>query len=67
MSTYHISIHIEVEADDLFIAKRKADNICNNLYEGYNPFIESIIEEKWMLKEYVNKGMWNDWKRNFYW
>jgi hypothetical protein len=47
MGKFHVSIHLELEAEDLFIAKRKADNIINNqLSSLYNPFVESIIEEK---------------------
>ena len=46
MSKYHITVHIEVDAPDLFIAKRKGDNIVNNnLYSGYNPYVQSIMEE----------------------
>lgn len=46
MNKYHIIIHIETEAEDLFIAMKKAQNmINNNISEEYNPFIESIMEE----------------------
>lgn len=46
MSKYHILIHIEVDASDLFIAQRKGEVIASRLPLEYNPFVESVIEEK---------------------
>lgn len=45
MSKYLISIHLEVEAPDLFIAQRKGELICNRIPEEYNPFVEGVLEE----------------------
>lgn len=46
INKYHMLIHIEVDASDLFIAQRKGEIIASRLPEEYNPFIESVIEEK---------------------
>lgn len=46
INKYHILIHIEVDAPDLFIAQRKGEIIANTLPEEYNAFVECIIEEK---------------------
>lgn len=46
INKYHILVHIEVDASDLFIAQRKGEIIVSRLPEEYNAFVESIIEEK---------------------
>ena len=46
MSKYHITIHIEVDAPDLFVAQRKGELVASRLPEDYNPFVESVVEEK---------------------
>ena len=46
INKYHMLIHIEVDASDLFIAQRKGEIIASRLPEEYNPYIESVIEEK---------------------
>ena len=46
MSTYHITIHIEVDSPDLFIAQRKGELIAGRLPEEYNAFVNSVFEEK---------------------
>ncbi|MBQ9024774.1 MAG: hypothetical protein IJ104_00695 [Methanobrevibacter sp.] len=46
MSKYHITIHIEVDAPDLFIAQRKGELIAGRLPEEYNAFVNSVFEEK---------------------
>lgn len=46
MSKYHITIHIEVDAPDLFIAQRKGELIAGRLPEEYNAFVSSVFEEK---------------------
>ena len=45
MNKYHITIHIEVDAPDLFVAQRKGEMIASRLPEEYNAFVESVIEE----------------------
>ena len=46
MSKFHIMIHIEVEADDIFIDQKKGENISNNLDCSYNAYVQSVMEEK---------------------
>ena len=46
MSKYHITIHIEVDAPDLFVAQRKGELVTNRLPMEYNPFVEGVMEEK---------------------
>ena len=46
MNKYHISIHIEVDAPDLFVVQRKGELIAGRLPEDYNPFVEEVMEEK---------------------
>ena len=46
MNKYHISIHIEVDAPDLFVAQRKGELIASRIPEDYNPFVEGVMEEK---------------------
>lgn len=46
MNKYHVTIHIEVDAPDLFVAQRKGDLVASRLPEEYNPFVEGVIEEK---------------------
>lgn len=45
INKYHITIHIEVDAPDLFVAQRKGELIASRLPEEYNPFVESVVEE----------------------
>ena len=45
MNKYHITVHIEVDAPDLFVAQRKGEMIASRLPEEYNAFVESVIEE----------------------
>ena len=46
MSKYHITIHIEVDAPDIFVAQRKGELIASRLPMEYNPFVEGVMEEK---------------------